>query len=104
MSDQQNVEAIVKAYSKLRAKKELLALEEKELKSQLIDVMKTNNVKTIDGKYGTFSYSTRVTKTINDPKVAEAELALKKAKHKAVEAGNFTTKETETLSYRPVED
>jgi len=96
------VELDVKAYAKLRAKQDLLALEEKEIKSRIMGAMKENEVKTIDGKYGNFTYATRTVKTINDPRVAEAEVALKTAKTQAVEDGKFTTTETDYMSYKPV--
>lgn len=103
MEDQQKqIEADVKAYAKLRAKQDLLSIEERELKGRIMGSMRDLELKTIDGKHGNFTYSTRVTKTIEDPKVAEAEVALKTAKTEAIEAGNFTTKETEYMSYKPV--
>lgn len=103
MELKEKVEAIAKGYAKIRAKQNLLAIEEQELKKQMLDIMVDKDLKTIDGKYGNFTYSTRTTKTIKDPRVAECEVALKTAKQQAIEDGLFEAKESAPiLTYKPV--
>lgn len=97
-----NIENVAKAYQKVRTQQDLLAIQEQELKAQMLDFMKTEDVKTIDGKYGNFTYSTRTMKVINDPRVAEKEVELKKAKEVAIEDGMFEEKSTDVLTYKPV--